>query len=779
MAAQQYVLDGRFALGDMVEQRPYGDFYQCTDQQTGQPALLFISQPTALPTPEMVARARQEIMTIAQLTPGILPVLYLNVLPDQRLFFATVPPPGPTLTARVGQGVLSLQDAVGLLGKISEALQVAAAKGVFHRELEPTNIYLDASGAVYLANFGLARQVAAGVFGNPWFMAPEQVNGADPGLPANIYSLGLIFYYMVTGIPPYIDADPNVLLQRHRHDNPKPPSQARPDLQMPPALDAILAKAVAKEPTLRYPSLATFLQDLQGLLRPQEPVRPVQAAPVVAPAVAPTAPSASASAPVSLTNPKSATPVAAAAMAQQPIVTPVVSAPTPAAPAAAPAAPEPEAEDGDKKSPRRRQKGGFRETLWFKKGEEAKEESAVKADDLMKVEKGTGSISDKEKSLEDRYRDGAEDLSVDDRRKFSVRTGQTGVFQAVRVEDLKAAEQKREIAETVAAQKRKKNSLILGIVVFVLLAGGAVGGWFGYNKFMYKPIFDGTPFSRIEELLKSVKPAPKPQYLLVDKAAAELIADARKAIDAQKLVPAGEEGDGTSAAELLMSAEKKADETQAEALKLAKDHLLRTALSRGYLATRTKELDLLVKVADRLVVLKVADQPAPAALKFQELVVTLRKLKKEEVSADIVELMPVYPLAPFCELPAEEEVKPLFESFKALVAEKRVFEPNDQKVCAVTVLLKLRAAMAAAKKPDKAVVKALPALEKEMTDLLTSSLDAAVKARDWNRIRQGLNASFQLNPQSPRGLEILKELEGKSPPEALELVDASKIQLPK
>lgn len=775
MAAQQYVLDGRFALGDMVEQRPYGDFYQCTDQQTGQPAMLFISQPTALPTPELVARARQEIMTIAQATPGILPVLYLNVLPDQRLFFVTVPPPGPTLTARVGQGVLSLADAVALLGRVSEALQTAAAKGVFHRELEPTNIFLDASGAVFLANFGLARQVAAGVFGNPWFMAPEQVNGADPGLPANLYSLGLIFYYMVTGIPPYIDADPNVLLQRHRHDNPKPPSQARPDLQFPPALDAILAKAVAKEPTLRYPSLASFLQDLQGLLRPQEPVRPAQAAPVVAPAAS----SASASAPVSLTNPKNATPVAAAALAQQPIVTPVVSAPTPAAAPSAPAAPEPEADDGDKKSPRRRQKGGFRETLWFKKGEEAKEESAVKADDLMKVEKGTGTISDKEKSLEDRYRDGAEDLSVDDRRKFSVRTGQTGVFQAVRVEDLKAAEQKREIAETVAAQKRKKTSLILGIVAFVVLVGAGVGGWFGYNMIMYKPIFDGAPFVKMEELLKSVKPAPKPQYQLVDKAAADLIADARKAIDAQKLVPAGEEGDGTSAAELIMSAEKKADEAQAEALKLVKDHFLRMALSRGYLATRTKELDLLVKVADRLVVLKVADQPAPAALKFQELVVTLRKLKKDEVAADIVELMPIYPLAPFCELPAEEEVKPLFESFKALVAEKRVFEPNDQKVCAVTVLLKLRVAMAAAKKPDKAIVKALPALEKEMTDQLTSSLDAAVKARDWNHIRQGLNASFQLNPQSPRGLEILKELEGKSPPEALELVDASKIQLPK
>ncbi len=778
MAAQQYVLDGRFALGDMVEQRPYGDFYQCTDQQTGQPALLFISQPTALPTPELVARARQEITTIAQLKPGILPVLYLNVLPDQRLFAVTVPPPGPTLTARIGQGVLALPDAITVMGRICEALQVAAAQGVFHRELEPTNIHLDAAGAVYLANFGLARQVAAGVFGNPWFMAPEQANGADPGLPANIYSLGLIFYYIVTGIPPYVDADPNVLLQRHKHDNPAPASQARPDLQLPPALDAVIAKAVAKDPRQRYPNYASLLQDLQGLLARPAASAPAAAAPALAPAAAVSSPGSSAAAPVSLTNPKSATPVAPSAMAHAPAAV-AATVPAPANATAAPAAPEADADDGDKKSPRRRQKGGFRETLWFKKGEEAKEEAAVKADDLMKVEKGTGAISDKEKSLEDRYRDGAEELSVDDRRKFSVRTGQTGVFQAVRVEDLKAAEQKREVAETQAAQKRKKTSLILGILFIFILAGGAAGGVYGYNTVMYKPLFSGEPFQKLEALMLEVKPAPKPQFMLVDKAAADLLAEARRAIDAQKLVPAGEEGDGTSAAELIMSAEKKGDAAQAEALKKEKDHFVRTALSRGYLSTRRKELDLLIRVADRLVAFKIAEQPSPAALKFQELVVTIKKLKKEEVPAEIVELLPIYPIATFCGLPEENEAKPLFESLKALVAEKRIVEPNDQKVCAVTVLLKLKAVMPTVKKPDKAMVKALPGLEKEVDDLLASQLDAAVKDRQWNLIRQGLNAAFQLNQQSPKGLEVLKTLEGKFPPDAIEQVDASKIQLPK
>ena len=771
MAAQQYVLDGRFALGDMIEQRPYGDFYHCTDQQSGQPALLFISQPTALPTPEMVARARQEIMTIAQLTPGILPVIYLNVLPDQRLFFVTVPPPGPTLTARVGQGVLPLADAVTLLGRICEALQVAAAKGVFHRELEPTNVFLDAAGAVYLANFGLARQAAAGVFGNPWFMAPEQVNGSEPGLPANVYSLGLMFYYIVTGMPPYVDADPNVLMQRHRHDNPVPASKARPELQLPPALDGILAKATAKDPGQRYPNYASLMQDMQALVSGARPAAAPMAAPATAPKAAASA-GGSAAAPISLTSPKSATPVAGVAQ----------TVPSPAGPAAQPAPPpaaaEPEAEedDGGKKSPRRRQKGGFRETLWFKKGEEAKEEGPVKADDLMKVEKGTGAIDDKEKSLEDRYRDGAEDLSVDDRRKFSVRTGQTGVFQAVRVEDLKAAEQKREIAETQAAQKRKKNSLVIGIVLLILVAGAVVGGIFGANEFLYKPTFASSSFDKMEELFKAVKPAPKPQYATIDKPAAELIAAGRLAIDAMKLVPTAEEGDGTSAAEFIMSAAKKADAASAEALKQLMDHFLRTALSRDFLATRTKEIDMLVRLVDKL---GEFTPTSPAAMKFKELVVTLKKLKKDELPADIIEALPIYPMPQVCVIPEDNEEKPLFEKYKAFLAEKRIFEPNDQKLCAVTVFLKLKAVSAAVKKPDKAIAKAMPALEKDMNDQLAAQLDAAVKDRKWRTIRQGLEGAFQLNQQSPKGLAVLELLKGKFPPDALEQVDATKIQLPK
>jgi hypothetical protein len=400
------------------------------------------------------------------------------------------------------------------------------------------------------------------------------------------------------------------------------------------------------------------------------------------------------------------------------------AAPAPAPAPAASAESDGEDEEGGKKSPRRRQKGGFRETLWFKKGEEAKEEAAVKADDLMKVEKGTGTISDTEKSLEDRYRDGAEDLSVDDRRKFSVRTGQTGVFQAVRVEDLKAAEQKREMAETQAAEKRKKNSLVIGIIFIILIGGAIAGGIFGANKFLYKPIISADAFQKMEDLFKAVKPAPKPQFAIVDKAASELIAEGLKAVDAMKLVPPGPEGDGTSAAELIMSAQKKDDAASAEGLKQLKDHFLRTALSRDYLASRTKELDLLIRLADRLTALN-PENPNPVAMKFKELVLTLKKLKKEEVPAEIVQVLPHYPQPKFCVVPEDNEEKPLFEKFKAFVNEKRIFEPNGEKLCAVTTLLKLKAVTATVKKPDKAIAKALPGLEKQMNDELAAQLDAA------------------------------------------------------
>ncbi len=167
------------------------------------------------------------------------------------------------------------------------------------------------------------------------------------------------------------------------------------------------------------------------------------------------------------------------------------------------------------------------------------------------------------------------------------------------------------------------------------------------------------------------------------------------------------------------------------------------------------------------------------AAKFKELVLTLKKLKKDELPADIVQVLPHYPQPKFCVVPEENEEKPLFEKFKTFVNEKRIFEPNEEKLCAVTTLLKLKAVTAAVKKPDKAIAKALPGLEKQMNDELVVQLDAAVKDQKWKVIRLGLEAAFQLNQQSPKGLEVLKALEGKFPPDGLEQVDASKIQLPK
>ena len=775
MAAQQYVLDGRFALGEMMEQRPYGDFYQCNDQQTNQPGVLFLSQPAALPTPELVARARQEMMAVAQLSPGFLPVIYLNVLPDQRLFFVTPVPPGPTLTARVGQGVLSLPDAITLFERIATALETAAARGVFHRELEPTNVYLDAQGNVYLANFGVARPLAAGVFGNPWFMAPEQVAGADPGLPANVYSFGLMFYYTVTGVPPYADADPGVLMQRHRQDQPVPPSQVRPDLQLPPRLDSILAKAIAKDPQMRYPTYASFLQDLKNLLVPAN----AESSPVVSltqPKAAPVKPAASATPATAVSSSSSSSPVVSLT---QPKVTPVkpVASATPAAPVS-PAMPAtaPAADEEESRKVRRRQKGGFRETLWFKKGEEVKEEAPIKAEDLMKVEKGTGTISDKEKSLDERYRDGAEELTAEDRRKFSVRTGQTGVFQAVRVEDLKAAEQKREQVERELARKRKKNQWVMAVVGLLVVTGIAIGGVFAANAYLYKPLFSSAPFENIEKLIKALPPPPKPQYAMVDKPATELIVAGRKAVDSMMLVPSEPAGDGTSAAELIMSAEKKNDPSVADDLKALKEHFVRMGLSRDYLSKHASALEQLTLLADRMV----AFWPEQAvAAKFKEVVVAMKRLKKEALPTDIIEALPYYPLPVFCDEPTDTEEKPLFEKFKVLLAQKRIFEPNAEKLCAVSVYLKLKAVSAAVKKPDKAIAKALPALEKDLNDQLKIQLDEAVKASEWKKIRWGLEAVFRMDQQSAQGKEILTKLEGKFPPESLDKVDIGKITLVK
>jgi hypothetical protein len=195
---------------------------------------------------------------------------------------------GRPLAALLREGPLPPERALALVHKLALALQAAHQKGIVHRDLNPTNVLLTADGEPVVMDFGLARREgsarltrAGQVLGTPGYVAPEQLSG-DPeaqGPGCDVYSLGAILYELLTGEPPFGRTTPEVLLQAMTRDL-VPPSARRPGL--PPALDAVCAKALARDPRDRYRSMGELADAVRAIREAGPAAAPetVAAAPV-------------------------------------------------------------------------------------------------------------------------------------------------------------------------------------------------------------------------------------------------------------------------------------------------------------------------------------------------------------------------------------------------------------------------------------------------------------------------------------------------------------------
>ncbi len=200
-----------------------------------------------------------------------------------------------------GGQVFTGVQAAGIVRKIALAMQEAHANGIVHRDLKPSNVLMTAANEPVVMDFGLARREddkksegltrQGDILGTLEYMSPEQVEGEPNGVgpPADIFSLGVVLYEMVTGRRPFTGTTTNkmaaILLKEA-----DPPSNVRAGV--PPALDAIVAKAMAKKPADRYLSMAKFAQALTEFLRapagpPPSAAVPASPAPAPVPTPAP------------------------------------------------------------------------------------------------------------------------------------------------------------------------------------------------------------------------------------------------------------------------------------------------------------------------------------------------------------------------------------------------------------------------------------------------------------------------------------------------------------
>ncbi|MBL8467518.1 serine/threonine-protein kinase [Methyloversatilis discipulorum] len=178
---------------------------------------------------------------------------------------------GGTLEAHVQRpGLLPVERIVELMFKCTRALDYACQLGITHRDIKPANILLTRDGELKLTDFGAAlftaneRTQVEGV-GSPAYMSPQQVREMPLNHQTDIYSLGVVLYQLLAGELPFQASNKYSLVYQIIHVEPPPPSVHRPGL--PPALDAVVARAMQKDIALRYATWAEFTHDLAQAFR--------------------------------------------------------------------------------------------------------------------------------------------------------------------------------------------------------------------------------------------------------------------------------------------------------------------------------------------------------------------------------------------------------------------------------------------------------------------------------------------------------------------------------
>ncbi len=182
---------------------------------------------------------------------------------------------GETLTDRIARGPLPLPEALQITREVVEALEAAWERNIIHRDIKPSNVLLDRRGRVRVADFGLAKPVhldrradtsltqSGYMLGSPHYVSPEQAQGKDLDFRADLYSLGIMLYQMLTGERPFDGTTPVAIVAKHLHEPMPSLRTKRPDV--PVEIERAIQWLTAKEPEARPDSYAKVAAALGGV----------------------------------------------------------------------------------------------------------------------------------------------------------------------------------------------------------------------------------------------------------------------------------------------------------------------------------------------------------------------------------------------------------------------------------------------------------------------------------------------------------------------------------
>jgi len=282
----QYFLLSRIGAGGASE------VYRAHDAQNDRFVALKVLPPHLAAQDEHRRRFNREAQMAARLDhPHILPAFSHGEAAGIP-YIAMKLVEGGTLDAFVPESPLPLPFVARVLAAIADALDYAHQQGVIHRDLKPENILFDVEGTIYLGDFGVADDRASEValvesgdfVGTVAYSSPEQCRGEPLTASADIYSLGVILFEIITGRQPFTGPTPLAVMHQHLSAPSPNPLDDRPNL--PPGLSDVLRTALAKEPSDRYRSAGALNAAFQRTLRDFSPA-PLAAEPAAPPPPAP------------------------------------------------------------------------------------------------------------------------------------------------------------------------------------------------------------------------------------------------------------------------------------------------------------------------------------------------------------------------------------------------------------------------------------------------------------------------------------------------------------
>jgi tRNA A-37 threonylcarbamoyl transferase component Bud32 len=280
---ERTVLDNRYAISSLLGGGGMGKVFLGRDQVLDRNVALKVLRKRYAQDEEFVERFEREAKAAASLNyPHIIQVYDRGTAADGTYYIAMEYVPGGTLKDRILKvGSMQAAEAVRLASEVADALGVAHARGMVHRDVKPQNVLLTADGDAKVADFGIARAASETtisnsslVLGTAKYMSPEQATGEPVGPASDLYSLGVVLYEMLTGEVPF-EADSEVdVAMKHVTEPPRAPKEKNP--AVPEALNAVAMKLLEKRPEDRYPGAAEVVADLS---RVGEGLPPVFAAP--------------------------------------------------------------------------------------------------------------------------------------------------------------------------------------------------------------------------------------------------------------------------------------------------------------------------------------------------------------------------------------------------------------------------------------------------------------------------------------------------------------------